>query len=163
MRLWILFKSFISCLHWHHTSGIRGYAAIAGRFFNSWATRPALGEGEVLLYHFQVFVEVWVPHSASLDTQKRSGSSLLLEGEQEFRLPTRPTLRQPYLVVVKGASLLLPMWPLLKSQGNASLPLKREKWKCWSLSHVWLFATPWTVAHQAPLSMGFSKKEYWSR
>ena len=23
-------------------------------------------------------------------------------------------------------------------------------------------ATPWTVAHQAPLSMGFSKKEYWS-
>ena len=24
----------------------------------------------------------------------------------------------------------------------------------WSLSHVWLFATPWTVARQAPLSMG---------
>ena len=24
----------------------------------------------------------------------------------------------------------------------------------WSLSHVWLFATPWTAAHQAPLSMG---------
>ena len=31
-----------------------------------------------------------------------------------------------------------------------------------SLSHVWLFATPWTVAHQAPLSMGFSRQEYWS-
>ena len=29
-------------------------------------------------------------------------------------------------------------------------------------SHVWLFATPWTVAHQAPLSMGFSRQEYWS-
>ena len=28
-----------------------------------------------------------------------------------------------------------------------------------SLSHVQLFATPWTVAHQAPLSMGFSKQE----
>ena len=27
---------------------------------------------------------------------------------------------------------------------------------------VWLFATLWTVAHQAPLSMGFSKQEYWS-
>ena len=25
------------------------------------------------------------------------------------------------------------------------------------------FATPWTVAHQAPLSMGFSRQEYWSR
>ena len=29
-------------------------------------------------------------------------------------------------------------------------------------SRVWLFATPWTVAHQAPLSMGFSRQEYWS-
>ena len=31
-----------------------------------------------------------------------------------------------------------------------------------SLSHVSLFATPWTVAHQAPLSMGFSRQEYCS-
>ena len=30
------------------------------------------------------------------------------------------------------------------------------------LSHVWLFATPWTVTHQAPLSMEFSRQEYWS-
>ena len=28
--------------------------------------------------------------------------------------------------------------------------------------HVQLFVTPWTVAHQAPLSMGFSRQEYWS-
>ena len=32
----------------------------------------------------------------------------------------------------------------------------------WWLSHVWLFATPWTVACQAPLSIGFSRREYWS-
>ena len=31
-----------------------------------------------------------------------------------------------------------------------------------SLSHVQLFATPWTVAYQAPLSMGFSRQECWS-
>ena len=31
-----------------------------------------------------------------------------------------------------------------------------------SLSHVRLFATPWTVAYQAPLSMRFSRQEYWS-
>ena len=31
-----------------------------------------------------------------------------------------------------------------------------------SLSHVRLFATPWTVAYQAPLSMGFSRHQYWS-
>ena len=30
-------------------------------------------------------------------------------------------------------------------------------------SRVQLFATPWTVTCQAPLSMGFSKQEYWSR
>ena len=35
-------------------------------------------------------------------------------------------------------------------------------WKCESLSRVWLFVTPETVAHQAPLSMEFSRKEYWS-
>ena len=29
------------------------------------------------------------------------------------------------------------------------------------LSHVWPFATPWAVDHQAPLSMGFSRQEYW--
>ena len=29
-------------------------------------------------------------------------------------------------------------------------------------SCVRLFATPWTVAHQAPLSLGFSRQEYWS-
>ena len=31
-----------------------------------------------------------------------------------------------------------------------------------SLSLVQLFGTPWTVAHQVPLSMEFSKQEYWS-
>ena len=29
-------------------------------------------------------------------------------------------------------------------------------------SHVWLFVAPWTIAHQAPLSMEFSRQEYWS-
>ena len=38
------------------------------------------------------------------------------------------------------------------------------KWKVKvkSLSHVRLFATPWTAAYQAPLSMGVSRQEYWS-
>ena len=30
------------------------------------------------------------------------------------------------------------------------------------LSRVWLFVSSWTVARQAPLSMGFSRQEYWS-
>ena len=38
------------------------------------------------------------------------------------------------------------------------------KWKVKmkSLSHVWLLATPWTVAYQASPSMGFPRQEYWS-
>ena len=38
------------------------------------------------------------------------------------------------------------------------------KWrvKVKSLSHARLFATPWTAAHQAPLPMGFSRREHWS-
>ena len=31
-----------------------------------------------------------------------------------------------------------------------------------SLSRVWLFGTPWTVAYQAPPSTGFSRQEYWN-
>ena len=37
-----------------------------------------------------------------------------------------------------------------------------QQMKVKSLSHVRLFATPWTVAHQAPPFMGFSRQEYWS-
>ena len=38
------------------------------------------------------------------------------------------------------------------------------KWKVKvkSLSRVQLLATPWTAAYKAPLSMGFSRQEYWS-
>ena len=38
------------------------------------------------------------------------------------------------------------------------------KWKVKvkSLSHIRLLVTPWTVAYQAPPSMGFSRQEYWS-
>ena len=36
------------------------------------------------------------------------------------------------------------------------------KVKVKSLSRVQLFVTVWTVAHQAPQSMGFSRQEYWS-
>ena len=32
----------------------------------------------------------------------------------------------------------------------------------YSFNHVQLLATPWMVAHQAPLSMGFPRQEYWS-
>ena len=44
--------------------------------------------------------------------------------------------------------------PLIKVRG--------KKVKVKSLSHVQLFVTPWTIAYQAPWSMGFSRHEYWN-
>ena len=47
-----------------------------------------------------------------------------------------------------------------------SLSSKYLAKECWAMlscfSCIQLFATPWTVALQAPLSMGFSRQEYWS-
>ena len=42
------------------------------------------------------------------------------------------------------------------------VPLQNFGMKVKSLSHVQLFVTPWTVAYQAPHSVGFSRQEYWS-
>ena len=41
-------------------------------------------------------------------------------------------------------------------------PIEKKESKVKSPSHVLFFATPWTVAHQAPPSMGFFRQEYWS-
>ena len=56
-------------------------------------------------------------------------------------------------------------WFLITSTPlNHSLIKSPEvKVKVKSLSRVQLFATPWPVAYQASLSMGFSRKECWSR
>ena len=45
---------------------------------------------------------------------------------------------------------------------DTSFNHSHRKKKVKSLSCVWFFATPWTVAYQAPPSLGFSRQEYWS-
>ena len=47
-------------------------------------------------------------------------------------------------------------------QGCILSPCLKVKVKVKSFSRVRLFAAPWTVAYQAPPSMGFSRQEYWS-
>ena len=58
---------------------------------------------------------------------------------------------------------------VLRAKGNSFLKENlqgcRGRFACMCtqlLSHIWLFATPWTAAHQGPLSMGFPRQEYWS-
>ena len=58
-------------------------------------------------------------------------------------------------------------WATKHTAHNTYLAFKSQRVllrevKVKSLSHIWLFATPWTVAHQAPPSVGFSRQECWS-
>ena len=64
---------------------------------------------------------------------------------------------KPGLPALKEDSL--PSGPPRKPQDKYSYQCKSE---VKSLSRVRFFATPWTVAYKAPLSMGFSRQEYWS-
>ena len=66
----------------------------------------------------------------------------MLDGTQEKRNIDR---RSNLLSLSKGA---------VRKRGVGGWGHKREV-KCWSLGRVWLFATPWTVARQVPLSMEF--------
>ena len=59
--------------------------------------------------------------------------------------PTWSPLEVCLLIVLEIALVVIIMLPLLSRY-----------------SHVWLFVTLWTVAHQPPLSMKFSGQEYWS-
>ena len=65
---------------------------------------------------------------------------------------SRPTLSDPMDCNLLGSSI----------HGIFQARVLEVKVKVKSLSRVRLFATPWTVAYQAPPSMGFSRQEYWS-
>ena len=70
----------------------------------------------------------------------------------------------PYFLVLGAVSIThLHFWKLYPSGSGTN-----SSHRLWSLvpvkllSHVRLFATPWTAAYQAPPSMAFSRQEYWS-
>ena len=71
------------------------------------------------------------------------------------------------------AGRFLISWTTREAQNNNNNLLWSRTWDIFQalllflihaqmLSSVWLFVTPWTVVHQAPLSIEFSKQEYWS-
>ena len=55
-----------------------------------------------------------------------------------------------FIVYIRDHSLSFILWILTTA------------WCASCFSHVWLFGTLWIIAHQAPLSVGFSRQEYWS-
>ena len=62
------------------------------------------------------------------------------------------------LMEFTNSSVISTTKKIKQRMGGEDKPRKREKW----LSRVRLFATPWTVAYQASMSVGFSRQEYWS-
>ena len=78
-------------------------------------------------------------------------------------LQSCPTLCDP----IDGSPLGSPVPGILQARTLEWVAISFTKAWTWkvkvkSLSRVWLFATPWTVACQAPPSMGVSRQEYWS-
>ena len=78
-------------------------------------------------------------------------------------LPSCPTLCDPIDRSPPGSAVPGILQARTLEWAAISFP-SAWKWKVKvkSLSHVWLFTTPWAAAHQAPPSMEFSRQEYWS-
>ena len=99
------------------------------------------------------FFTVW----ATREAQKRSAAAAAKS------LQSCPTLCDP----IDGSPPGCPIPGILQARTLEWVAISFSnawKWKVKvkSFSHIWLFATPWTAAHQALLSMGFSRQEYWS-
>ena len=73
----------------------------------------------------------------------------------DCKCPPPSDLPDPGIFLTQGSNLCLLHLPALsgKPPGKSSVR---------SHSHIQLFVTPWTVAGQSPLSMGFPRQEYWS-
>ena len=84
-------------------------------------------------------------------------------------LPAKWNRTGTFLPSSKLSFLLFVLWPFVLASNFHlrffplySFLLKYVYSRKYVLRCVQLFATPWTLAHQAPLSMGFSQEEFWS-
>ena len=96
-------------------------------------------------------MECWATRKVAESTESCTQAHLFLTCAKDLAgHPWSPL--QKFVLLYKGLNL---------SYQNSELEEVLAK-TAMLLSHVRLFATPRTVAHQAPLSMGFSRQEYWS-
>ena len=159
-------------------------SCIAGRFFTSWATREAKDTGVGGLSLLQWIFPIQksnqdLPHCRWILYQ------LSYQGSPEIQLNEINYLALQLTSSIGDLGLGHLILPLLSRFSHVRLcagsPVpgilqartlewvaisfsNAWKWKVKvkSLSRVQLFTTPWTAAYQAPLSMGFSRQEYWS-
>ena len=113
--------------------------------------------------------ETWVRSVGREDPlEKEIGthSSILAWTEELGRLQSTGSQRVGHAWVTSLSLVGIWTWQTLLYFCLLTHSLTHSFILCWldacMLSRVWLFVTPLTVAHQAPLSMGFSRQEYWS-
>ena len=77
------------------------------------------------------------------------------------------TYYYPWLLLSQIITNCQSLWEIVVLPSFSDHKFRSLKWRLFAhvlshFSHVWLFVTPWTVACQAPLSVGFPRQEYWS-
>ena len=117
---------------------------------------PTQGSNLCLLYLLH-----WEASSSPLGPPGKPKSMIAADAAKS--LQSCSTLCNP----IDGSPLGSPVPGILKARTLEWVAISISnswKWKVKvkSLSHIWLSATPWTTAYQAPPSMGFSRQEYWS-
>ena len=153
---------------------------IAGGFFTSWTTREAHLTYYICSIPFRIFqMDRFLSlsfHCYISNTKNNSQHPVNAvegnreEGRRKRRRDGRKEHRAVRIEIVKAhvplskwKQQLAPSWHLNHGWHEPTPLLPKCIHVCaQSLSYVWLFATPWTIACQTPLSMGFSRQEYWS-
>ena len=105
----------------------------------------------------------WQPTPVFLTEESHGQRSLAVQSAAAKSLQSCPTLCDPVDISLPGSSALR----ILQARTLEWVAISFSnawKWKVKvkSLSHVRLFATPWTAAYQAPASIGVSRQEYWN-
>ena len=122
--------------------------------------------GSSVHWIFQARILEWVDISFSRGPSRTGiepASPALAGGVSTKSLQSCPTLCDP----IDSSPPGYPVPGILQARTLESVAISFSNAWEWKvkvklLSRVWLLATPWTAAHQAPPSMGFSRQEYWS-
>ena len=111
----------------------------------------------------EILAPIFTPQTE--DTERHfEGEGFVATAAAAKSLQSCPTLCDP----IDGSPPGCPVPGILQARTLECVAMSFSsawKWKVKVklLSCVWLLVTPWTAAYQAPLSMGFSRQEYWSR
>ena len=136
-----------SWLFWLYRASPSLAKRIYSIWFRYWPSADVHVSSHLLCCWQRVFL--WPVHS--------HGKTLLAFALLYFVLQSQTCL----LFQISLDFLLLHSKPL-QWKGHLFFGVSSIKVKVKSLNHVWLFATPWTVACQAPPSLGFSRQGCWS-